>query len=101
MVKKIHALLSGGRFAIVRQIMQESTLDEVKEFLLLASKSHSLSDHDQKIFRSLAEVAHPSLLRHGKNKSLQQNKSLKSSGRQLQDIKNYSNGSNKSPLLKL
>jgi transcription elongation factor GreA-like protein/transcription elongation GreA/GreB family factor len=61
MVKKIHALLSGGRFAIVRQIMQESTLDEVKEFLLLASKSHSLSDHDQKIFRSLAEVAHPSL----------------------------------------
>jgi transcription elongation factor GreA len=63
MVKKIHALLSGGRFAIVRQMMQESTAEEVKEFLLLASKSHSLSDHDQKIFCSLAEVAHPSLVK--------------------------------------
>jgi transcription elongation factor GreA len=61
MVKKIHSLLSGGRFAIVRQMMQESTADDVKEFLLLASKCHSLSDHDQKIFHSLAEVAHPSL----------------------------------------
>jgi transcription elongation factor GreA len=63
MVKKIHALLSGGRFAIVRQIMQESSVDDAKEFLLLASKSHSLSDHDQKIFRSLAEVVHPSLIK--------------------------------------
>lgn len=61
MVKKIHALLSGGRFAIVRQMMQESTAEDVKEFLLLATKCHSLSDHDQKIFLSLAEVAHPSL----------------------------------------
>ena len=63
MVKKIHGLLSGGRFAIVRQMMQEATADDVKEFLLLASKCHSLSDHDQKIFYSLAEVAHPSLIK--------------------------------------
>jgi transcription elongation factor GreA-like protein/transcription elongation GreA/GreB family factor len=63
LVKKIHALLSNGRFAIVRQMMQESTLEDVKEFLLLASKSHSLSDHDQKIFHSLAEVVHPSLVK--------------------------------------
>lgn len=61
MVKKIHAILSGGRFAIVRQMMQECKVDDVKEFLLLASKCHSLSDHDQKIFLSLAEVAHPTL----------------------------------------
>jgi transcription elongation factor GreA-like protein/transcription elongation GreA/GreB family factor len=61
LVKKIHGILSSGRFAIVRQIMQEGSLDDVKEFLLLASKCHSLSDHDQKIFRSLAEVVHPSL----------------------------------------
>ena len=66
MVKKIHALLSGGRFAIVRQMMQESTAEDVKEFLLLASKCHSLSDHDQKIFLSLAEVAHPSLTKSRK-----------------------------------
>lgn len=66
MVKKIHALLSGGRFAIVRQMMQESSAEDVKEFLLLASKCHSLSDHDQKIFHSLAEVAHPSLAKSRK-----------------------------------
>ncbi len=61
LVKKIHAIISGGRFAIVRQVMQDSKVDDVKEFLLLASKCHSFSDHDQKIFHSLAEVAHPSL----------------------------------------
>ncbi len=61
-VKKIHALISGGRFAIVRQMMQEATSEETKEFILLASKCHSLSDHDQKIFHSLAEVAHPAAM---------------------------------------
>ena len=68
LVKKIHSILSAGRFAIVRQIMQESTLDELKELLLLASKCHSLNDHDQKIFRSLAEVVQPSLSK-GRKKS--------------------------------
>ena len=63
MVKKIHALLSAGRFAIVRQMMQNVSAEDVKEFLLLASKCHSLTDHDQKIFHSLAEVAHPSLIK--------------------------------------
>ncbi|MEK7339177.1 MAG: GreA/GreB family elongation factor, partial [Verrucomicrobiota bacterium] len=53
--------ISAGRFAIVRQIMQESSIEDVKEFLLLATKCHSLSDHDQKIFVSLAEVAYPQL----------------------------------------
>lgn len=61
MVKKIHALLSGDRFAIVRQMMASGSIEDAKEFILLASKSHSLSDHDQKIFQSLAEVAHPSI----------------------------------------
>lgn len=61
LIKKMHALLSGDRYAIVRQIMQEASLDEVKEFLLLATKCHSLSDHDIKILNSLAEVVHPSL----------------------------------------
>ena len=61
MVKKIHALLSGDRFAIVRQMMASGSTEDAKEFILLASKSHSLGDHDQKIFQSLAEVAHPSI----------------------------------------
>ncbi len=61
MVKKIHSLLSGGRFAIVREMMASGSAEEAKEFILLASKAHSLSDHDKKIFQSLAEVAHPSI----------------------------------------
>ena len=63
MVKKIHSILSAARFALVRQMMQGATIEEAKEFILLASKSHSLSDHDQKIFHSLAEVVHPSLVK--------------------------------------
>ncbi len=60
-VKKMHAVLSGGRYAIVRQIMQNATLADVKELLLLATKCHSLTDHDIKILHSLAEVVHPTI----------------------------------------
>lgn len=62
-VKKMHSILSSGRYAIVRQIMAAATGEEVKEFLLLATKCHSLGDHDIKIFHSLAEVAHPNLVK--------------------------------------
>jgi len=61
LIKKMHSLLSAGRYAIVRQIMQGSSIEDVKEFLLLATKCHSLSDHDIKIFHSLAEVVYPTL----------------------------------------
>lgn len=61
LVKKIHNIITQGRFAIVREIMQDANIETVQEFLLLASKCHSLSDHDQKILHSLAEVVHPSL----------------------------------------
>lgn len=66
LIKKMHAMLTGGRYAIVRQIMQGASLEACKEFLLLATKCHSLSDHDIKILHSLAEVVHPSLgkIRH-------------------------------------
>ncbi|MBM3207317.1 MAG: transcript cleavage factor [Chlamydiae bacterium] len=67
-VKKIHGILSGERYAIVRQMMPEATVEEVKEFLLLSTKCHSLTDHDIKIFHSLAEVAHPSLAKSKKSK---------------------------------
>lgn len=60
-VKKVHGILSDDRYAIVRQMMQEASLEEVKEFLLLSTKCHSLSDHDIKILHSLAEVAHPAI----------------------------------------
>jgi transcription elongation GreA/GreB family factor len=60
-VKKIYGILSDGRYAIVRQMMQDANIEEVKEFLLLATKCHSLAGHDIKILHSLAEVVHPSL----------------------------------------
>lgn len=66
--KKILALITGEKYKIVRDIMQNSTLDEVKEYLLLATKCDTLTDHDIKILHSLAEVVHPSLARLRKDK---------------------------------
>lgn len=60
-VKKIHTFLLGARFAHVRKIFAHASKAAVKEFLLLATKCHSLTNHDIKIFHSLAEVVHPSL----------------------------------------
>ncbi len=60
-IKKMHGMLSAGRYAMVREIMQGASLETCKEFLLLATKCYSLSDHDIKILHSLAEVVHPSL----------------------------------------
>jgi transcription elongation factor GreA-like protein/transcription elongation GreA/GreB family factor len=61
LVKKINNILTNNRFAVVREIMQGANLETLQEVLLLASKCHSLSDHDQKILHSLAEVVQPSL----------------------------------------
>jgi transcription elongation factor GreA-like protein/transcription elongation GreA/GreB family factor len=61
LVKKMLSLLTDDRYALVRKIYQNATIEEVKEFLLLASKCHSLSAHDKKIFQSLAEVVYPAL----------------------------------------
>ncbi len=72
LVKKMHGMLSGGRYAIVRDVMQKASLSEVKEFLLLATKCHTLGEHEIKILYSLAEVVHPSIAKErkkGRNKS--------------------------------
>ncbi len=66
--KKIISLLTGDRYKIVRDILQHSGLEEVKEYLLLATKCSTLTDHDIKILHSLAEVVHPSLTRVKKDK---------------------------------
>jgi transcription elongation factor GreA-like protein/transcription elongation GreA/GreB family factor len=60
-VKKMYQLLAGKRYAVVRSIIEGSSLTFIKEFLLLASKCQIFSDHDLKILHSLAEVVHPSL----------------------------------------
>jgi len=66
LIKKMHNFLITGRYANVRKIFQKADKATVQEFLLLATKCHSLSDHDIKIFHSLAEVVHPSLGKLGK-----------------------------------
>lgn len=62
LLKKMQNFLLAGRFANVRQVFQGASKEMVHEFLLLATKCHTLSDHAKKIFHSLAEVVHPSLV---------------------------------------
>lgn len=68
LLKKIISLITSERYKIVRDIIQHSSLEEVKEYLLLATKCGSLTDHDIKILHSLAEVVYPSLARVRKDK---------------------------------
>lgn len=60
-VKKILTFLTSARYNNVRKIFHSASKEAVQEFLLLATKCQSLTDHDIKIFHSLAEVVHPSL----------------------------------------
>lgn len=61
LLKKMYSMLSNKRYALVRQLLQNTSLEFAKEFLLLASKCQTLTGHDMKILRSLTEVVHPSL----------------------------------------
>lgn len=61
LLKKMYGILSAKRYALVRKLLQETSLPLAKEFLLLASKCQTLTGHDMKILRSLTEVVHPSL----------------------------------------
>lgn len=76
LTKKMHSIISEGRYAIVRQMMQEAKINDVKEFLLLATKCHSFEDHDIKVLHSLAEVAHPSLTKEKKRSSSEQDSTI-------------------------
>lgn len=60
-IKKMHQMLTSGRYSMIRAIFEKAEKTAVKEFLLLASKCFSLTNHDKKILQSLAEVVHPSL----------------------------------------
>ncbi|MEI6242499.1 MAG: GreA/GreB family elongation factor [Chlamydiota bacterium] len=68
-VKKMVQILTENRFALVREMMKDGSLEEVKEFLLLSTKCSVLNDHEVKIIQSLAEVAHPPLLKDKKKPS--------------------------------
>lgn len=67
LVKKMNALISEGRFAVLRSIIEGTSLEYIKEFLLLVTKCHSLSEHDRKIMHSLGLVVHPSLGKRSKD----------------------------------
>jgi len=69
LAKKIYHLLTKDRFLVVRNFLKESSVEYAKEFLLLAAKAHTFSDHDKKIVRSLVEVVHPQLAK-GKKESV-------------------------------
>lgn len=68
LAKKILSIVTANRYKVVRDIMQDSNLEEVKEYLLLATKCQSFTDHDIKILHSLGEVVHPTLTRLRKDK---------------------------------
>ncbi|MCB1110122.1 MAG: GreA/GreB family elongation factor [Chlamydiia bacterium] len=66
LIKKILTFLITQRYSNVRKIFKNASKEAVQEFLLLATKCQSFTDHDIKIFHSLAEVVHPSLAKLGK-----------------------------------
>lgn len=68
LAKKVLNLITEDRYAIVREIFQTAKIEEVKEYLLLATKCGTFTDHDIKILHSLGEVVHPSLARLRKDK---------------------------------
>lgn len=59
--KKIHGYITGQRFQLIRNLFQYCSVNELKELLLLSTKCQSLTSHELKTLRSLAEVVHPSL----------------------------------------
>lgn len=62
LLKKMYSLIASKRYALVRTLLQETSLEFAKELLLLTSKCQTLTGHDMKILRSLTEVVHPSLI---------------------------------------
>lgn len=63
LTKKIYTLVTEKRFELVREVFKLTTLVEIKELLLLASKCLAFSSHDKKTLRSLAEVVHTKLIK--------------------------------------
>lgn len=61
LAKKLHQFLCGKKYLCIRQIIENSSSEFLKEFLLLASKCYTFSKHDMKILHSLAEVVQPEM----------------------------------------
>ena len=65
LTRKINQFLLQNRYQEVRKLFKTASLPFTKEFLLLASKCHSLSNQDQKSLLSLAAVHFPELAKAG------------------------------------
>jgi transcription elongation factor GreA-like protein/transcription elongation GreA/GreB family factor len=61
LAKKMLNILTSKRYALIRDRFNNASMNEVKEYLLLATKCRLLEDHDIKIIHSLAKVAFPTL----------------------------------------
>ncbi|EKE07995.1 MAG: hypothetical protein ACD_17C00403G0001, partial [uncultured bacterium] len=76
LTKKIISLITADRYKLVRDILSHSSVQEVKEYLLLSTKCSSLTDHDIKILHSLGAVAHPSIGKMRKDKETSSSEEL-------------------------
>jgi len=59
--KKMIRMLSSNKYGIVKSVMEMTTIDQAKEYLLLASKCRLLDNHDIQIIHSFAKITHPNL----------------------------------------
>lgn len=61
LIKRIYMQWTNKRYALIRELFNDSPVAFVKEFLLLASKCHTFTTPDIKNFHALAAVVHPSV----------------------------------------
>ncbi|NGX56709.1 MAG: Transcription elongation factor GreA [Candidatus Anoxychlamydiales bacterium] len=61
LAKKMINLITQKRYQLIRDRFSNASIEEVKEYLLLATKCGLLEDHDIKIIHSLASVVYPVL----------------------------------------
>lgn len=61
LVKKIHAYISKKHYQLFRDNIVETSIEYVREILLLTTKCQTFNNHDNKAFLSLAKVVHPEL----------------------------------------
>ena len=61
LAKKMLSLITAKRYEMIQSVMNIATLNQAKEYLLLATKCRILDDHDIKIIHSLAKVVFPAL----------------------------------------
>jgi len=61
LAKKMVNIITADRYKLVRDVLKHASIEEVKEYLLLATKCRLFDDHDIKIIHSLAKVEYASL----------------------------------------